>query len=90
MHFAQRESNIVELSIKILLTTIDTPKACAHAFKKYWKELCMKKIGLLLLSLFTLFGCTEIDDSTLITDDYGYVHRTIHYLKDKRGREYYP
>lgn len=32
----------------------------------------------------------ELDESTLITDDAGYVHRTTHYLADKRGREYYP
>jgi len=37
-----------------------------------------------------LSGCVEMDESTLITDDNGYVHRTTHYLKDKRGREYFP
>jgi hypothetical protein len=31
-----------------------------------------------------------MDESTLITDDAGSVHRTIHYLRDKRGREYFP
>ncbi len=51
----------------------------------------MKKLfGLVLLLSITLTGCLEYDESTLITDDAGYVHRTIHYLKDKRGRNYFP
>ncbi len=39
---------------------------------------------------FGLSGCVELDDSTLVTDDNGYVHRTKHYLRDKRGRTYFP
>ncbi|KTD61382.1 L,D-transpeptidase [Legionella spiritensis] len=51
----------------------------------------MKKIVWAGLSLsLVLSGCVEMDESTLITDDAGYVHRTIHYLKDKRGRDYFP
>lgn len=42
-----------------------------------------------LLSL-GLTACTEVDDSTMVTDDNGYVHRTIYFLKDKRGRNYFP
>jgi hypothetical protein len=30
------------------------------------------------------------DESTLITDDTGHVHRTLHFLRDKRGRNYFP
>jgi hypothetical protein len=57
----------------------------------YLKGLKMKKIvGLISLLCFGLTGCMETDPSTLITDDQGYVHRTIHYLKDKRGRDYFP
>lgn len=37
-----------------------------------------------------LSSCVEYDESTLITDDAGYVHRTTHYLRDKRGQNYYP
>lgn len=37
-----------------------------------------------------LSGCVELDESTLITDDQGYVHRTTHYLRDKRGQKYFP
>ncbi len=38
-----------------------------------------------------LAGCMEYyDESTLITDDVGVVHRTTHYLRDKRGRDYFP
>ncbi|KTC87613.1 MULTISPECIES: L,D-transpeptidase [Legionella] len=51
----------------------------------------MKKLlwaGALCLGLA---GCMEYyDESTLITDDVGVVHRTTHYLRDKRGREYFP
>jgi hypothetical protein len=35
-----------------------------------------------------LVGC--VDDSVWITDDSGRAHRTLHYLKDKRGRDYFP
>ena len=42
------------------------------------------------LLIIMLSGCMELDDSTLITDDNGYVHRTTHYLRDKRGRDYFP
>ena len=44
----------------------------------------------LLLCIGGLTSCVENDPSTLITDDAGYVHRTVHYTKDKRGRDYYP
>ena len=37
-----------------------------------------------------LTSCVDNDPSTLITDDAGYVHRTIYYAKDKRGRNYFP
>lgn len=39
---------------------------------------------------FILSSCIDMDESTLITDDNGYSHRTIHYLRDKRGQEYFP
>jgi hypothetical protein len=45
-------------------------------------------VGVLLC--FALTSCVEYDESTLITDDAGYVHRTTHYLRDKRGRDYFP
>lgn len=51
----------------------------------------MKKLfwaGLVLV--LGLTGCVEYDESTLITDDAGYVHRTTHYLRDKRGQNYFP
>lgn len=37
-----------------------------------------------------LVGCVEFDESTLVTDDNGYTHRTTHFLRDKRGRDYFP
>lgn len=49
------------------------------------------KIYRISLSLsLALAGCMDMDESTLITDDAGYSHRTIHYLRDKRGSEYFP
>ena len=45
-------------------------------------------VGLLLC--IGLTSCVEYDESTLITDDAGYVHRTVHYTKDIRGRNYFP
>lgn len=45
--------------------------------------------GCLLLSL-GLTACVEYDESTLIVDDSGRTHRTTHYLRDKRGRDYFP
>jgi hypothetical protein len=51
----------------------------------------MKKwFALLWLVLLGLTSCVEYDESTLITDDAGYVHRTIHYTRDKRGQAYFP
>ncbi len=43
-----------------------------------------------LLLCMALTGCGEVDESTLITDDAGFVHRTPFYLKDKRGKNYFP
>ncbi|HHT0592737.1 TPA: L,D-transpeptidase [Legionella anisa] len=44
----------------------------------------------LFLCIGGVTSCVENDPSTLITDDAGYVHRTVHYTKDKRGRDYFP
>ncbi|MFC3909905.1 L,D-transpeptidase [Legionella dresdenensis] len=51
----------------------------------------MKKIVLAsLLLCLGLTGCVSDDPSTIVVDDNGYVHHTIHFLKDKRGRDYFP
>ncbi|ARG96883.1 L,D-transpeptidase [Legionella micdadei] len=51
----------------------------------------MKKLLWASVLCLGLAGCMEYyDESTLITDDAGYVHRTTHYLRDKRGREHFP
>lgn len=51
----------------------------------------MRKVfGAWMLICLGLSSCVDYDESTLITDDAGYVHRTIYYAKDKRGRNYYP
>lgn len=51
----------------------------------------MCKMLLLVISLcLSLTACMETDPSTYITDDAGVVHHTISYLKDKRGRDYFP
>lgn len=52
----------------------------------------MKKIIIVLLPIFSLFiSCTQAyDDSIDFSDDFGVMHRTKHYLKDLRGRKYFP
>lgn len=51
----------------------------------------MKKLGWLgLLLAIGLTGCIDYDESTYITDDNGQVHHTKHYLRDTRGRNYFP
>lgn len=50
----------------------------------------MNKLFFILSLSFVLTACMEVDESTLMADDYGVVHRTMHYLKDKRGRNYFP
>ncbi len=37
-----------------------------------------------------LSGCADMNDTFVITDDNGQPHRTIDYLRDKRGRNYFP
>ena len=49
----------------------------------------LKSLNIVALSCI-LSACMELDESTLITDDVGVVHRTISYLKDKRGRDRFP
>ncbi len=49
----------------------------------------IKSTGLLLC--VGLSACQQdVDKSTLVTDDYGHVHRTLYYLKDKRGEHHFP
>ncbi len=43
-----------------------------------------------LVMCLGLTACIENDESTYITDDNGYVHHTTHYLRDRRGRSYFP
>lgn len=51
----------------------------------------MIKMLFLALSLcLGLTACIENDESTYITDDNGYVHHTTHYLRDTRGKRYFP
>lgn len=50
----------------------------------------MNKLLYMVPFSLLLTACMEVDESTLMTDDYGVVHRTMHYLKDKRGRNYFP
>jgi hypothetical protein len=51
----------------------------------------MNKLLLVFVLSLGLSACMEYyDESTLITDDVGVVHRTTHYLNDKRGRDYFP
>lgn len=50
-----------------------------------------KALSFILLLSTLLSGCVTVDDdSTLMADDNGVVHRTLHYSKDWRGRSYFP
>jgi hypothetical protein len=51
----------------------------------------MKKMWFVLGASVLINACTElVDESTLITDDVGVVHRTIAYQQDVRGRREFP
>lgn len=52
----------------------------------------MKKLLLVTLLITLIVGCASEynDGSTIIRDDNGQIHRTIHYLQDKRGQTYFP
>lgn len=50
----------------------------------------MRKMLIVLLLGLGLTACMEVDETTLVTDDAGVVHRTIAYQKDKRGRNHFP
>lgn len=45
---------------------------------------------LLLSVFFALSACVDFDESTWIIDDEGRSHHTIHYTRDKRGRNVFP
>lgn len=49
-----------------------------------------KLLGVMLICIGLSACTTEIDQSTLITDDVGVVHRTIPYTQDTRGRREFP
>lgn len=57
-------------------TKTTRPRKCLTAF-----------VGMLLLSLS---ACGPIDESTVVTDDNGFIHRTKHYLNDHRGKKVFP
>lgn len=51
----------------------------------------MRKLLFICLGLaVVLTACMDIDESTLITDDNGVLHHTTHFLRDRRGRDYFP
>ena len=53
----------------------------------------MNKLVVLVALCWLCVGCMDpymYDESTLITDDAGYVHRTLHYMRDHRGQRYFP
>jgi hypothetical protein len=52
--------------------------------KNFWK-FCS-----IIVILSGLAACVDYDESTYIVDDQGYRHHTLHYLRDKRGRNYFP
>jgi hypothetical protein len=52
--------------------------------KKFWKFFSI------IFLLSGLAACVDYDESTYIVDDQGYRHHTLHYIRDKRGRNYFP
>lgn len=50
----------------------------------------LKKLFLMTVVSFFLTGCIDNDPSTYIVDDYGVTHHTKHYLRDNRGKKYFP
>ena len=50
----------------------------------------MRKGLWVLLLCGVLSACMEVDPSTIVVDDQGVVHHTVFYLKDKRGKDYFP
>ena len=53
----------------------------------------MKKAWMLVVLIclnLILVACAKEEPSTLVTDDYGEVHHTLYYLKDKRGQRRFP
>ena len=50
----------------------------------------MRNLLWIFLLCLSLVACVDVDDSTLMADDNGVVHRTISYLRDSRGRNYFP
>ena len=57
---------------------------------KVWHMRKHFQLGILLTAIGLLTSCVDYDESTYIVDDQGYRHHTLHYLRDKRGRNYFP
>lgn len=49
-----------------------------------------KKILFLPLTVVVLSACGPVDDSTIVVDDAGYTHRTMHYSMDNKGAGAFP
>lgn len=50
----------------------------------------MKYAWLPLVLFLNLTACLDVDEATVITDDYGEEHYMPHHLKDTRGRNHFP
>jgi len=50
----------------------------------------MRYAWLPLVLCLNLTACLDVDEATVITDDYGSVHYMPHHLKDTRGRNHFP
>ena len=49
----------------------------------------MNKLFFIFIAILAI-SCMEFDEATIMADDNGVRHRTISYLKDTRGRNYFP
>jgi len=48
------------------------------------------KTGVIGVLASILAACAPVDESTIVIDDAGKIHHMLHYLKDKRGENYFP
>lgn len=50
----------------------------------------LKRLAVVPLSFLAVACNTVTDDSTIVVDDAGYTHRTLHYSQDNRGSSAFP
>ncbi len=86
-----RRANLNELNIAVL-----KPKKLQKMLYMFFsdKTKIMRprncRVAYIALLLISLSACGPVDESTWVTDDNGFVHRTKYYLNDHRGKNVFP